>query len=323
MKSSEILVTGATGAIGFAIVKSLLKRNYKIRLLVRDCQRARKIFGDAVEYCQGDITDLASLRPAMEGIKIIYHAAGLPEQWLPSPEIFNQVNVRGTKNMLTVAREVQVERFVYTSTMDVFYAAQGASFDESIIDPNPKHTDYERSKQLADEAVSKALNEGLPVVFLHPAAVYGPSPTRSAGINQFFKDFYAGKIPALIPGGMSVVFVDDVGEGHVLAAEKARVGERFLLSESYQSFTSMVEVMDRIQPVKKVPPTIPWSIADLIAFIGGIISTFTKKPPLIPKGQLTFLKWQAHAKSDKAQKQLGWVPTSFATGVAMTLEKAQ
>ena len=117
---STTLVTGATGLAGYNIVKVLLKRNRKVRALVRSIEKGRKILPNTVELVQGDITDKSSLIEAMKGCNIIYHAAGYPEQWQKDPETFHRVNVAGTQNMIDVAIESKIEKFIYTSTIDVF-----------------------------------------------------------------------------------------------------------------------------------------------------------------------------------------------------------
>lgn len=311
---AKILVTGATGLVGYNIMQALLRREHQVRLLVRDVDKAKRLLPSVCEFVQGDITNKASLYPAFDGCDMVYHAAGFPEQWMRDNNIFQAVNVNGTRKMVDVALDVGVERFIYTSTIDVFKAAAGETYDESILDDAPKGTFYERSKQDADVIVTKALDKGLPAIFLHPSAVYGPGPlfAGSPGVNNLILDLYKGNVPALLPGGFPVVYGPDVGEGHVLAAEKAEIGERFILSEAYLPLVELAKIVyEELNVKKRMPLVLPLPVANIVANLGEVVANVLNKPPLIPKGQLTFLQWQAIPSSKKAQDQLGWQPRAF------------
>src|SRR3712207_5815828 len=144
-----------------------------------------------------------SLREALEGCTTVYHSAGIPEQWRRDVGEFTRVNVEGTRNVVEAALAAGVERFIYTSTDDVLVQAPGATFDESVVNPNPGQTPYQRSKQEADRIVTAALDRGLPAVFLHPAGLYGPAPFLVKGLNDLLMQLAKGKTPAVLPGGMA------------------------------------------------------------------------------------------------------------------------
>lgn len=314
------LVTGSTGLVGYQIVASLLQRGRQVRVLVRSLEKGKALLPEACEFVKGDITDPAAVRRAMQGCSTVYHAAGLPEQWLPDPARFHEVNVCGTQNALEAALAEGVRSFIYTSTFDVFEGQAGREFDESRLDPLPRGTYYERSKQEADQQVVAALQRGLPAVFLHPSAVYGPGPASSPGINDVIRQLLYERLPALPPGGCAVVFAPDVGEGHVLAEEKAAIGSRYILSESYYTLSELANAALAEFGIKKsLPPTIPLAVAGGIAWISEWVSQFTQRPPLIAKGGLYFLQWQAFPKSEKAQHELGWKPTPLREGLRKTI----
>ena len=316
---NKILVTGGTGLVGFQIVAALRRRGADIRCLVRSPEKAQSILGD-VEIVQGDLLDADSIREATRGCSSIYHAAGLPEQWLSDRSIYQRLNVEGTRRMIAAALEHGVEKFVFTSTVDVFVGEADKDFDESIIDPDPKGTAYERSKQQADRLVAEALERGLPAVFIHPSAVYGPGPATSRGLNHFFADLRDGKIPLLLPGGLPVVYGPDVGEGHVLAAEQAEAGSRFILSDAYLSLADMAHGVAEVVGLKKTPPVLPLWVGKMVSEVGERISKLTHKPPLIPRGQLHLLQWGAIPVAERAKEELGWRMTPFAEGVRETME---
>jgi dihydroflavonol-4-reductase len=314
------LVTGSTGLIGYHIVQALLRRGRRVKVLVRSIDKARVLLPEVSEFVQGDITDRVAVRRAMEGCTVVYHTAGLHEQWLFDPALFDRVNVGGTENILEAALAHGVQRLIYTSTIDVFAGQPGQEFDESRLDPQPRGTYYERSKQKADQKVVAALQSGLPAIFLHPSVVYGPGPASSPGFNEAIKQVLQGQMPALPPGGCAVVFAPNVGEGHVLAEEHAAIGSRYILSQAYYTLKELAEITLAEAGIKKSPPpTIPVAIASAFSWIGERVSHFTGKPPLIPKGVLHFMQWQARPRSDKAQRELGWQPTPLREGLRKTI----
>lgn len=315
---SDVLVTGATGTVGSALTRQLLKEGRPVRALVRNVERARALVPEGVELVSGDVTDAATVRRGMEGVHTVYHAAGLPEQWRADSGDFTRVNVEGTRNMVEAALAVDVEAFVYTSTIDVFRWTPGRPFDESTLEPRPKGTHYERSKQQADRLVTEAVDRGLPARFLHPSAVYGPAPSVTPGANHFVNELRRNRIPLLLPGGFPVVFADDVADGHI-AASSAPVGSRYILSESYRTLVEIAEVVRSRCATARVPRVLPRWVARALSEAGEVASGVTKRPPLIPKGQLHFLASHAIPVADRAARDLDWKPTPFEDGIARTL----
>lgn len=311
-------VTGGTGLVGYHIARALLRHGHGVRLLARSPEKARRLFGGDPEVVQGDVTDPESLPPAFRGCEWVFHAAGLPEQWLPDPARFTEVNVLGTANVVAACREVGVVRLVHVSTIDVFRAGEGESFDEDDLDPEPKGTPYERSKQEADRLVASAVAEGMNAVLTHPAAVYGPGPAGSPGVNQFLVDVRDGKVPAVPPGGFPVVFGPDLGEGHVQAAARAERGARFIFSDRYASTLELARLVAE-QTACRVPPRMPRWLAHAVSAATEAGARLVRKPPLLPAGQLHFLLWGAQPSSDRARRELGWRTTPLAEGIAQTL----
>lgn len=315
------LVTGGTGLIGFNIIQALLKRNRKVRALVRSFEKGKKLLPSSVELAEGDITNKDSIRKAMAGCDVVYHAAGYPEQWKKNITIFDEVNVKGTQNMIDVALSQKVEKFIYTSTIDVFKGEKGKTFDESIIDDLPKGTAYERSKQMAFQLVLKAMDKGFNAINIHPAGLYGPGPTDSPGINNFIVDLKKRKVPMLLPGGLPLVYSEDIGEGHVLAEEKGIIGESYIFSENYYELPLLAKTILAGLNINKKPPVVmPLPLVELVSKTGECFAKFSGKPPLIPKGQLHFLLWGAVPDSTKAQKELGWKPTPIKEGIIKTID---
>jgi dihydroflavonol-4-reductase len=313
-----VLITGATGQVGHAIARRLADDGVEPRALVRSPERAG-VLPAGVQPVFGDVTDAPSLRAALDGCATVYHSAGIPEQWRRDVGEFTRVNVEGTRNVVEVALAAGVERFVYTSTDDVLVQAPGAPFDESVINPNPGQTPYQRSKQEADRIVTAALDRGLPAVFLHPAGLYGPSPFLVKGLNDLLLQLARRKTPMLLPGGMGVAYSDDVADGHVKAAARAPVGARYILAESFQTLTDIARAVAAHETGAKVPRLMPLALARAVSMAGERVARVTGRPPMIPASVLQFLERGARPSGARARAELGWNPTPFPAGVERTL----
>ncbi len=312
------LVTGATGLVGNALAKRLCADGHTVRALVRDPSKAAAILPAAVTLSRGDITAPSTLRAAIEGVELVFHAAGMPEQWQRNDSIFDQVNRAGTANVLAAARAAGVRRVVYTSTMDVFAAPPGGTLVETNVDPHPKHTAYERSKQAAEREADAARQHGLPVVFLNPSAVYGPSPVLGT-LNALIRKLLDGAVPMLPPGGMPVAFIDGIVDAHIAAAERGVDGERYLLSDGFMSMQEIARETARIAGLAKIPGNAPLWLLRALAAVSTPLARLFRFTPLVSPGELTFLQWQPRVDASKAQRELGFVPTPVSDGFARTI----
>jgi len=316
----QVLVTGGTGMVGYCIVQALLAKGHRVRALVRSPDKGKARLPAACELVQGDVTAPETLGAAARGCEWVFHAAGFPEQWMRDPATFDRINAEGTANMVAAARAAGAQRFVLTSTIDVFRWRKGETYDETELDPEPKQTHYERSKQRADKIVADAVAEGLDAVFLHPSGVYGPAPSDSPGTNDLMLKLWHGKVPALLPGGYPVVFAPDVGEGHVRAAERAAPGARYILSERYYPLTELArEMLAALGLEREVPRVIPLWLASTISAAGELKGKLTGRPPLMPKGQLQFLQVDSYPTAKRATDELGLAFTPLADGLARTV----
>jgi len=314
------LVTGATGKVGGATARALLERGDEVRVLVRNPERARGILPTGVDVRRGDVTEPESLPAAVEGCELVFNAMGLPEQWVTNEDVFDRVNARGTENVIRAARTAGVRRVVHTSTIDVFHADRGERFDESTLATYPKGTAYERSKQRAEE-LALAARDGMELVIVNPAGVYGPTPASSISFDeQLFEPLVRKRLPALPPGGCGVTFDAGVARGQLLAAERGRDGERYILSDRHVSLRELAETVVRVAGRGRVPPALPPGLARVLATAGEGVSRLIRKPPLLPRGQLHFFLWDAHPDSSKAQDELGWEPTPLEDGVRIAVE---
>jgi nucleoside-diphosphate-sugar epimerase len=314
------LVTGATGKVGHATARALVAAGHEVLALVRDPGRAAAALPAGVQLVPGDVTDPATLPAAVAGCEVVFNAMGLPEQWLARPEQFERVNARGTENVVLAARAAGARRVVHTSTIDVFHAERGGRFDESALADYPKGTAYERSKQHAEQLALAAAGDGLELVIVNPAAVYGPGPRGSASLErQLFEPIARGRLPALVPGGFGVVYSDGVGAGQLLAAERGRHGERYILCDEHVTLRELADAVVRVSGSGRVPPTLPVAAAKALAAMGEAVARVVRRPPLLARGELHFLLWNAVPDSSKAQRELAWQPTPFEAGLGRTL----
>ena len=320
MLGGLVLVTGATGLIGQGVAQALAQRGERVRALVRDVERARGLLPAGVELVRGDITEPASLAPALRGARFAFHAAGMPEQWQRDEASFDRVNREGTRHVLEASLTAGVRRVVYTSTMDVFAAPRGGTLSEAKIDPDPKPTAYERSKQAAEREAEAIARRGLEVVYINPSAVYGPSPHPTT-TNAFIQRLLRRQVPALPPGGLSIAFREGVIQAHLAAAERGRAGERYLIADEHLSVRQLATLVLGAAPGSpRVPGDAPAWLVQLLATLSAPLArTFGFQPPIVP-GELLFLLWNARVDASKAQRELGFTPTPAREGLRRTVE---
>jgi dihydroflavonol-4-reductase len=319
MGRMRVLVTGATGKVGHAIASALLERGDHVRAIVRDPTQAASLLPAGIEPVKGDATAPETFAPAVEGCELVFNAMGLPEQWVRDQSIFDRVNAVGSGELAAAAKRAGVRRFVHTSTEDVFHAERGGSFDETMLAGYAKGTPYERSKQRAEELVL-AERDGMEVVILNPGAIYGPGPSASVSFDEdLFAPLVKKRLPALPPGGCTLAFSLGVADAHLRAAERAADGERYIVADTYAEFTDLAKTVVRVAGRGRVPPSMPIPVARGVSGLTEGISKLTRRRPLLPQGQLHFFLWQAHADSSKAQRELGWRPTTLEDGVRKTL----
>ncbi len=227
-----VLVTGATGFIGSAVVRHLLEEGEPVRVLVRPSSDRRNLEGLDLEIAVGDLNDPASLKSAVEGCSALFHVAADYRLWTRHPEEMIRTNVEGSTAIIRKAMKAGVERIVYTSSV----AALGINRDGTPADEDTPSTVgdmigvYKRSKFLAEEAVRRlATEEGAPVVIVNPSAPIGPRDIKPTPTGRMVVEAASGRMPAYVDTGLNVVHVDDVAAGHIQAWRKGKVGERYVL----------------------------------------------------------------------------------------------
>jgi nucleoside-diphosphate-sugar epimerase len=280
----------------------------------------------SVEWVAGDILDAGSVRAAMRGCRQVFHLAAYAKNWAPRLATFDEYNVGGLRNVLEAAREADVERIVWTSTMVVFGpTARGEIADESR--PRPAvdcFTEYEASKVRAEAEASAAIAAGAPLVVVNPSRVYGPGHlTEGNSMARLIDDYDRGRFPILLNAGVNVAnygFVDDIAEGHLLAMRHGRIGERYLLGGENVSLKQLFRLIDELTGRRhwKIPIFRPGAL--LFAYGQRKRAEWLGVYPTITPGWVrTFLvDWSFSCA--KAERELGYRPTPFRDGLARTLE---
>jgi dihydroflavonol-4-reductase len=316
------LVTGSTGAVGAALVRALRDNGRDVRCLVRNIDKAAALLPAGIDLAAGDVTDPGSLTAALRDCSAVFHAAGLPEQWQHDPGVFERVNVGGTANLIAASMRAGVRSFVYTSTQDLF-DVQRAPFDETTRPQKPMTSAYEISKTRADALVEQAITRGLPAIFIHPSAVYGPTPGAPTGTNRLLSDLLVNRVPMILPGGLPLVLNEDLAQAQMLAEEQGTIGARYLVCESFQTLQQIAQAVKACKPEAKVPPVLPLWVARLVAQGGGAFSRLTHRPPLLTQAELSVLCRTGRPDSSKAKQELGWRPMPFTEGLTRTLTELE
>src|SRR5438477_6272355 len=281
----KVLVTGATGFVGGAVVRALVNHGIDVRVLARAGADLQNIQNLTVERVEGDLRDQSSLRRSLTGCRQLYHVAAHYALWAKDPAIFYDVNVTGTKNLLEAAREVGTERIVYCSTIGAIGLppSGGLGTEETPVSLEQMAGHYKRSKYLAEQEVLKLSKAGLPVVIVNPSAPVGTGDVKPTPTGQVIEDFMKGRIPAYIETGMNIVDVDDVAAGHLLAMEKGRIGERYILGNRNLMLREVFAILSRLTGVPAPTLKLPrWSILPLAYANQWLADYVTHRPPRIP-----------------------------------------
>jgi len=306
--TGKYLVTGATGFVGSAIVRALLARGETVRVLARPNSNRHNVASLRVEVVEGRLEDEASLRRAMHGCARLIHAAADYRIWVPDPAAMMAANVDGTRALMRAALAEGVERVVYTSSVATLGHVEGGSADEdtpsTIAD---KVGPYKQSKFLAEEAVRRMVAEdGLPAVIVNPSTPVGPGDVKPTPTGRMIVEAASGRMPAYVDTGLNIVHVEDVAEGHLLAMDSGRVGERYILGGDNMSLAGILAEIARITggrpPLMKLPraPLYPLAVAaEAWARISG-------REPFVTVDGLKMSRWHMFFSSAKAERELGY-----------------
>lgn len=304
---TKTLITGGTGFVGRAVVVELLAAGREVRVLARRPDHPA-LAGLEVEVVRGDLRDPSSLAAAVKGCRRVFHVAADYRLWVPDPEVMYAVNVQGTKDLLAAAAEAGVSRMVYTSTVGTLGNPGDGTpgTEETPVALEEMVGDYKRSKFLAEQAVLEAAQQGFPVVLVHPSTPVGPWDARPTPTGQIIVDFLRRRMPAYLETGLNLVHVRDVAQGHLLAEEKGRLGEKYILGNENLSLSEIFGLLAEITGLPAPQMRLPyWPILALAYANEFWASYITKKPPRMPLAGVQMAKKFMYFDSGKAIRELG------------------
>lgn len=297
----KAFITGATGFIGSHLARCLQDAGWDVRALARptDNGRRRAQLPADIELVSGDIEDVASCERAIAGSDAVFHVAALYELWAPNPRRFYQANVDGTRNVLDAAQGAGIPRVVYTSS--VATVVQGGN-ESGFADPGAVHSHYKRSKIFAERVALQYPN----VVVVNPSTPIGWGDVRPTPTGKIVLDFLRGRLPAFIDTGLNLVDVEDVAAAHLLAFERGKAGERYILGNENVTLQSMLQLLaletGRVAPRIKLPFAVAYATAAASELIEGRVLGHA---PTVPMEGVRMARVPMYYDSSKARCELG------------------
>jgi len=306
----KFFVTGATGFIGGHLAQKLIAQGHQVTCLARNPDKATNLTKLGATLVKGDVSDRAVMREAMRGVDGVYHIAALYKLGLEFRDQMVAANVEGTRHTLEAAVEAGVPKIVYTSTIGVFGNTHGQIVDETYrVAQQGLKSEYERTKWAAHYEVAVPLQQqGAPIVIVQPGGVTGPGDTSP--FNTVY-EFYLNRMPVMMgrQAGLTVAHVDDIADGHLLAMEKGRSGESYILGGPPLRYKQIMEMWQAICGIPAPKIWLPGWTAGLSASLAGGLETFLKLPMAMSSEALNALADSTfYATADKAKRELGWQP---------------
>lgn len=313
------LVTGATGFVGWHVARALRENGQPVRALARNPASLRELEG--IEARQGDLRDPETLARAVEGCGTVYHVAADYRLWTRDPDDMHRSNVEGTRAMLDAARRAGVERFVYTSTVGCIAVPEGGLGDETMA-ARVEHMQgpYKRTKLLAEHVALEFAREGFPVVIVNPTAPVGDHDFKPTPTGKIVVDFVRGAMPAYLDTGLNVVDVRDVAQAHLAAAERGRVGERYILGAENMTLRQIFEALSPVAGRKPPSVEIPYFLAYAAGVVTTTLANVTGVEPRAPLDAVKMARKKMWVRHDKAARELGYAPGSAAGALARAVE---
>lgn len=303
----QALLTGATGFVGGHLARALLDEGYDVRCLARESAKLDNIDRLSVELVRGDLADPGSVLRAMRGCDRVFHCAADYRLYVPDPAPMYVSNVEGTRNVMTAAAECGVQRVVYTSTVGALgLHSDGRPADETAaVRFSDMVGHYKKSKFQAERVAEEWAAKGLPVVLVHPSAPVGDLDVKPTATGQMIVDFLNGRMAAYVETGLNLIDVRDVAQGHLLAAEHGRVGEKYILGHRNMTLKQILDLLARITgrpaPRIKLPHWVPLTVS--------VFDTWLARPlgrnPRVPLDAVRLARKKMFFDSSKAVRELG------------------
>jgi len=316
-------VTGATGFLGSHVARRLLLRGDRVRIFARNSSRKSNIEGLGCEVVTGDLKNMMSLVRCVQGCRRVYHVAADYRLWARNPDEIYESNVAGTRNLLSACCEAGVEKVVYTSTAGTIGPPNGdlPADEETPVSLDHMTGHYLRSKFMAEQVAREFAASGLPLVIVNPTVPVGAGDIRPTPMGRMILDFIRGRMPAYVEATLNIVCVDDVAQGHLLAEEKGRQGEGYILGGEDWGLEEILDTLARISgrltPRIRIPRFVALGAAYLDDFVMG---TLMRREPTIPLDVVKTARRGLYVSSERARRDLDYRTRSVEQGLREAVE---
>ncbi len=300
-------VTGGTGFIGSHVIECLLKKGWHVKALTRRKHLPLFLHFPKVQWIFGNLLNREVLRKAISGCDAIFHIAADYRLWSKNPKELYKTNVDGTRNLLSLAKENEIPRVVYTSSVGALglYKDGTPANEDTPVHLKDMIGHYKRSKFLAERVAEKYADSGLSVVIVNPSTPIGPRDHKPTPTGRIIVDFINGRMPAYVDTGLNFIHVRDVAVGHILAYEKGKTGEKYILGNRNMTLKDFFNLLSKITEIPAPRVRLPRNFVLSIAYINEVISKITHKPPAVPLEGVRMSQYLMFFDSTKAVRELG------------------
>ena len=318
----KALVTGAAGFIGSNVVRVLLEEGVEVRGMILPGENQRNLAGLEIEKVEGDVLDPSSMDRALKGCDTLFHLAAIYQIWLKDRSRFFKVNLQGSRNMLWAAKRAQVEKVVYTSSIAAIGIKPGkeVSNEETEFNQYDLANDYILTKYISQEEALTFAREGLPLVVVNPAFPFGEGDVAPTPTGKMIIEVANRSTPVFFKGGMNIVDVKDVARGHVLAARKGEVGEKYILGNENFSIKRFFRLVARLSGVKPPSLYMPVGVARAVGYIMEKQAKSKGKAPLTTSKEIPYAAQYLFFDVTKAREKLGLVSTPIEESLRRSIE---
>ena len=322
MSADKVLVTGASGFVGSAVARALLARGLSVTCLVRGSSPRTNLDGLPLDIAVGDMTDQASVEAAARGARYLFHVAADYRIWARDPEEIVRANREGTGAVMRAAQQAGVERIVYTSSVATLGTAPGAdrnapANEDHPLTPQTAVGAYKRSKVIAERLVEQMVaDQGLPAVIVNPSTPIGPRDVKPTPTGRIIVEAATGKVPAFVDTGLNLAHVDDVAQGHLLALDQGRIGQRYILGGQDVTLRRMLADIAGLAGRKVPTVNLPRGPLYPLARMFEAVAQVTGKEPMLTVDALNMSKRRMFFTSAKAESELGYRARPYGEAIA-------
>jgi dihydroflavonol-4-reductase len=303
----DVLVTGATGFVGANVARLLHAEGYRVRVLARQTSSLAALEGCPVHVVRGDILDLDALRPAVEGCSLVFHAAADYRLWAPNPAELYRNNVDGTRTVLEACARAGIERVVYTSSVGTLGLPRDGTpgTETTPVTLDDMIGPYKRSKFLAERVAEEYAAGGLGVVIVNPTNPIGPWEVKPTPTGRMIMDYLLGRMFGTLDTGLNLIHVNDVACGHLLAARRGRVGEKYILGCDNYSLAEIFRLLEGITGIRAPRLRLPHALIFMVALVNEGLARATGWPPRVPLTGVRMARKRMYFSAEKAVRELG------------------